>query len=655
MTPIEWLLRVHGGYSDHLRRSGGRALTWMIVCVISVWTPFGLAAGEFTSREAEMLTAAARANPRDAGSQQIIDLVGRLGKAHNTEALDHLIALKHEQMIVHYMRAFRENYNRPVPAIEELLLRNYDEPRLAISLFGGLDRYNSPALGDRLIDDVAQLAAFRRERALRCRVVLQDVLQEIQPTDPHAQPMGQFGIASRTRMTRLECAPPMPPVPVEVFRRERALLLVGDTDLPGVAERVAPHIRDLVSAPHLDEVVKNALGTSGPTGTISSLRSVARLMGERRHQAAAPDLIAALEQLDGKTRGEFEVAWPLLQALGQMDLRKGTETIARWIERRSVSTFSLQESPLLWQMIGLLAPVLPEGQIDIGPLRDRVLENIPYAALKQHSGVFRGVETANRGLRDPTGSTLVAWAGSGNARMVRYVLSKGVPIDARNAEGDTSLTAAAPHYFEVQKLLVETGANPDLPGRAGRTPFHIAVGWFNPRAEEPFKIVDYFLAHGADVNSMTTGQTPLHTAAASHVELVRHLIAHGARVNAETKEGVTPLHTAATSHVEIVRYLIANGARVNAKTKNRMMPLHIAVKQGNVEIAAALLENGAQVNAEISDGVADGLTPLQIARDAKNASMEALLLRYGGTVNAAYLAKREAAMKLLFGPGYRSR
>jgi len=334
-------------------------------------------ARDFTARDAETFAAAARANPRDPSPQEVIKLAREMGAARNLDALDAMLALKHAGLVGTYSKAFLDgNRGRPAPAIEERLLRHYDDPRLAVSLLWALDRYESPALFERLLDDVARYATRSREQTRLCRFVGRE--------PPPVTPM-VFGLGVPKRQVYLGCPPSFLGGP-EVFRADTALRLIGNTALPGVESRVSIHIADLVSVPPADPGAVPEDGHSLGASRVFALASIARLLGERRYTPVAPALIAALGGLNGDSRQDVEAAMPLLGALGEMDLREGSETIARWIERRSRGRFPINESPRLLDMIRLLAGVLPEGQIDVEPLRDRVLANVPQARALDKSG-----------------------------------------------------------------------------------------------------------------------------------------------------------------------------------------------------------------------------------------------------------------------------
>ena len=99
----------------------------------------------------------------------------------------------------------------------------------------------------------------------------------------------------------------------------------------------------------------------------------------------------------------------------------------------------------------------------------------------------------------------------GNVAGLKELLAKpGVAIDAPEKRGLTPLMLAAgsPHP-EAVKLLLESGANPNLQSREGTTALHKAC------ASGDLKTVDTLLAAGAspsavDANGRTPGQVAEH-------------------------------------------------------------------------------------------------------------------------------------------------
>ena len=106
------------------------------------------------------------------------------------------------------------------------------------------------------------------------------------------------------------------------------------------------------------------------------------------------------------------------------------------------------------------------------------------------------------------------------------------------------------------------------------------------------------------------GFTPLGLAAFfGNGDAVKVLLEHGAAVDQTDRSRFanTALDAAvAANHAEVVRILLAAGARVNVRDSVRMTPLHKAAANGNPDIVRMLLEHGADVTAA-RDG---GNTPL---------------------------------------------
>jgi uncharacterized protein len=110
-----------------------------------------------------------------------------------------------------------------------------------------------------------------------------------------------------------------------------------------------------------------------------------------------------------------------------------------------------------------------------------------------------------------------------------------------------------------------------------------------------WKVVDFLISHGADVNwcEPDTGETPLHSALCKagrphFIYVLKLLVENGADVNAKTipgretggfmrdvrTKGETPLHRAAAYADEaMIKYLIDNGADVRARDAHGNSPI----------------------------------------------------------------------------------
>lgn len=263
--------------------------------------------------------------------------------------------------------------------------------------------------------------------------------------------------------------------------------------------------------------------------------------------------------------------------------------------------------------------------------------------------------------------TLLHWAGS--REVAEYLISKGADIHAKDDFAQTPLHTASSR--DVAQVLLDNGADPynvatvsggfhgnnreNIP--MALTPFHtarsqgITEALFGNQPEElcstnqanlqenaynfswcksgitPLhrtKIgenVKLFIEQGFDPNEkngdspLLRDATPLHGASSEAV--ARALLAHGAKLDATTEQGLTPLHTARS--VDVAKTLIQHGADINVKDNQGRTPLHTAASwevayfhEGDPrEIAKLLLEKGLDIN----EPDQQGRTPLHLAME----------------------------------------
>ena len=229
----------------------------------------------------------------------------------------------------------------------------------------------------------------------------------------------------------------------------------------------------------------------------------------------------------------------------------------------------------------------------------------------------------------PASTALHDAAGVGDGEAVASILSchgADIDIDVRISErhyalytnGVTALHVAAQRgHLEVVMALLEGGAGPN----GGRHELYL------DDVEGTTGDWHYWRDRVCD-----NDPTPLHEAVMhGHVEIVRALLANGARKNARAsmakcrsvqpsggkiasehvKGGHVPLHFAACSgQVEVVHALVEAGANVNILGGSRAeTPLHIASRHGHTSVMLALLRRRADINA----GDRDNRTALHAA------------------------------------------
>lgn len=290
----------------------------------------------------------------------------------------------------------------------------------------------------------------------------------------------------------------------------------------------------------------------------------------------------------------------------------------------------------------------------------------------------------------PTGglTPLLYAARAGCLDCVQAILGGGADIDTPNPDGMTALMMATDNaHDDVALFLLEMGANPHIWDWWGRTALYAAVNMrggpdSHPGRREPasLELIHALLDAGVNPNSqlnmlqpgrdgssgrfrddlLNTGATPLLRAAQSFDnDVVRTLLAHGARVDLPNAMGVTPLLAAAgigtrtgesvlgpgpPENVEelalaTIEILLDAGADVNAQVRdttsltariartstmtNRegQTALHFAAEMGRIAVVRFLLDRGA--SPLIAD--AAGRTPIDAARghDEVRALLEA--------------------------------
>jgi ankyrin repeat protein len=205
--------------------------------------------------------------------------------------------------------------------------------------------------------------------------------------------------------------------------------------------------------------------------------------------------------------------------------------------------------------------------------------------------------------KDELGNSVLDHAArSGNAEVVKKLLSLGIPPSARALKYAAGVSGSPP----VIRLLIAAGADLDDKG-------------------------DYHHISG-------THEAPIYVAALfARYDAVKCLIEAGANVNVCSDTGIqaSPLHGAASSgSAAVARLLIQHGAIIDARGEDQVTPLMLAAKGNKIEVLRIVLDAGANPflrddTRVLTDGSrVNGLTAAMIASRAGNDEAVQVLREY---------------------------
>lgn len=258
-----------------------------------------------------------------------------------------------------------------------------------------------------------------------------------------------------------------------------------------------------------------------------------------------------------------------------------------------------------------------------------------------------------RALPTPEGgmTPLLFAVRDGNRDMMRLLLELGAAVQQTSGNHTSPLVIALLNgQVGLATELLARGANPNAADDYKRAALFAAVELRNPNrgtllfgdGADPLDLIKVLLDKGADPNRQTDttpvhgwmqldpswvnvdGQTPFIRAALSgDIEVMRLLLAHGAKPNITTKEGTTALMAAAginwvpgqtytrsqANYLEAVKLCLDFGADVNATNSLKLAAIHGAANRGWAPIIQILADHGAKL--DLKD-VADR-TPLTFA------------------------------------------
>ncbi len=247
-------------------------------------------------------------------------------------------------------------------------------------------------------------------------------------------------------------------------------------------------------------------------------------------------------------------------------------------------------------------------------------------------------------------------AASGKVEIAAYLISKGAPVDQRDAMNRTPLwgLAARSGSVEIARLLLDNGADINASDGGWGPPLMIAAVFGN------VGIVDFFLDRGVAIPEPADRLMSGLAAAACEKGLVRlagRLVEAGLDVRSKDSGGNSLMHKAASGgSPEIIDLLLKAGLAVSEANAVGWTPLHYAAEAGRALVAEKLLAGGAPLDAR----TIDGKTAYNLALEFKKKDAAALLAARGAdrseprfpVLSGAYLGQKLPGRRPeLFAPG----
>jgi ankyrin repeat protein len=213
---------------------------------------------------------------------------------------------------------------------------------------------------------------------------------------------------------------------------------------------------------------------------------------------------------------------------------------------------------------------VPTGTVDSDRLHNAIaVDDVGFVADAVQSGKL-GVNHRIRTPGNREGTPLVTVAARyGSLRVLSYLISARADLNARTDIGETALMLAS--YFNAEDS-----------GRGTTS------------SERPEQAVRMLVEAGANLENDPHHYTPLAYAAhQGHNRIVRYLIARGARVDADAREGTiyvnTPLMMAAIQgHVDTLIWLLRAGADPRVRIHRGHTAAELAIKHNHHNMIGAL-------------------------------------------------------------------
>jgi ankyrin repeat protein len=337
-----------------------------------------------------------------------------------------------------------------------------------------------------------------------------------------------------------------------------------------------------------------------------------------------------LEQMDARQRAEFEAA------LSKLVLGENKAQLLALDEHPPLATVVSPRYAIFWREfpVVILFPVhvkVPPMRVDIGLQLvwqglARVRESeVPSQRLTEYLVAEREAKQRHVGIWKTGAEQLCDAAGEGDLEKMKSLIDAGVSSNSvgytLGARTTPLISAAVAGHAEVVKYLLTKGA--DLKARNTNHISVLGLAASNGHAQ----VVSLLIEAGADLEDGGLSERPLACAVSNgHVEAARLLLEAGAAPDGHSGDNVPLLNAVTYGRTELVTLLVEHKASVNLRDRDGRTPLIMASWNGSPKIVKYLLAHGAEVNARDRFGY----TALKAARQRHHVSLADVLVAAGG-------------------------
>jgi ankyrin repeat protein len=222
---------------------------------------------------------------------------------------------------------------------------------------------------------------------------------------------------------------------------------------------------------------------------------------------------------------------------------------------------------------------------------------------------------------------LIRAADNGHLDIVKFLVERGVDVDATTVDGVTPLMYASQNgYTEIMQYLINKGAD------VNATPYNAVTPLIGAVRTGHYEAAKMLLEAGAKVDARDelALTSLMHASAYNYPEIADLLIEKGADLEAGDWFGTRPLMMAVYYNCyETTQVLIRRGADLNARDTFGFTALMIAAQHADYDMAWLLLENGADPKLQNKGG----LHAIALATVSRDEDIIELLLESGASIN----------------------